>query len=258
MSSSRLSPALPDRLSERRPVSGVVVLATLLTATCWTLVVTGWVGPESVVSAVGPGVVAEWSLAHPLAFLVWWAATVGALVVPASGYELRDYDRSLDGSAAERLAHLVAFLAPTFTFAIASGGLLLALAAAVSLPQSLSPAVAGLFGAVAGWQRLTTLSHRWPDCCLRCRGPFSARLAALAASVRRGAAFGRRTLRAQWPVLVLLVAVAPSSTVSLALLTGVLAVESVPGFGDDVRVAVGWLALPGGLVVGFVSLLGLL
>jgi len=248
---------LPTRLAARvrrhrdqRVGPVVTTLATLLAAACWVVVATGAVGPVADPPAsAAPGVSVQWGLAHPVAFVGWWAATLGALFVPGFAYRFRDYARALDGTPAGHAGHLLAFGAASLSVLVATGVVVLALGTLVDLPLVLGPLLAGTAAALAGWRRLATTRRERRGCCPRCRGPFPAELATLGASVRRGARFGARTLRGEWAVVVFLLAVGATSLSWLALLTAVLAVESVPGFGDDVGVAVGVLALGGGSVV---------
>jgi predicted metal-binding membrane protein len=228
----------------------VTTLATLLAAACWVVVATGTVGPvaDPLASPAAPGVPVRWGVAHPVAFLGWWTATLGALFVPGFAYRFRDYARALDGTPTGRAGHLLAFGVASLSVLAATGVVVLALGALVALPSLLGPVLAGGVAVVGGWRRLATTRRERRGCCPRCRGPFPAELATLGASARRGARFGARTLRGEWVVVVFVLAVGATSVPWLALLTAVLAVESVPGFGDDVEVAVGVSALLGGTV----------
>ncbi|WP_162265550.1 DUF2182 domain-containing protein, partial [Haloprofundus marisrubri] len=111
-----------------------------------------------------------------------------------------------------------------------------------------------VYGAMLGFvglYQLTTFKHRsLRDCCTTVEAP----TATLRAGVRQGLRHGAKCVRCTWPIFALMVAIGSMNFFWMVVLTGVVTIERLPLWGEDIAIATGVTAGAAGILVLFVGL----
>ncbi|WP_224270859.1 DUF2182 domain-containing protein [Haloprofundus salinisoli] len=241
------------------PRTTTAMLAT--TAVLWTVLLNGWL-PMPMVGAPGPmsapGVPEAIGTANgvsgAVAYLLMWGVMMSAMMYPAMTPFVRRYVQQLDGTPARKSLAVGEFLlAYSFVWTV-TGAVPLALDSLVGIHAAVTGNGRLVYGVMLGFvglYQLTAFKHRsLRDCCTAVDAP----AAMLGTGVRRGLRHGIKCVRCTWPIFALMVAIGSMNFFWMAVLTGVVTIERLPVWGEDIAIATGVTAGVAGMLVLFVGL----
>ena len=248
---------LPTFLRVRR-VPTVTVALSAATALLWLAVVGGWLpmpgpggGGMSMSDPGAPEMMGTGNgVSGVLHYLLMWGVMMAAMMYPAMIPTVRRYAASVDGSAAVRARDAAVLLGVYSLVWTATGLVPLAVDAVVPLATLAADhralALGGAFLLAGVYQLSAPKAASLRDCC----GPTPDESPPdLARAARAGLDHGRCCVKCTWALFALMVVVGSMNVLWMVVLTAVVALERLVGWGDEIRVSTGFLAVVAGLAV---------
>jgi predicted metal-binding membrane protein len=252
--------SLRDQFDLRRvPVVGLVTYSIALLA--WVAVVERWLPMPGTVPGLrmsDPGAPEAMALANGLSgvglYLVMWGVMMIAMMYPSSVPLFRIYSNTLEGTTTAQKVGRVSVFVGTYTLVWTSTGVVpLVVNAAVPLATVANQHSTPLFGGTLLLLSVYQLSPYKDRCLKYCRTPLGFLMEYHRPGIRGAAETSFRfsvfCVGCCWALFALMVVVGSMNVLWMAVLTVVLSVERVVGWGDRLARGVGVAAGVGGGVL---------